>query len=74
MASRRVVRLARLLRLLRLGAILTRLMQRERALTSGTAFRFAALLTLLVIVIAGRSDEATMAPRNGGRVGPLTAH
>jgi voltage-gated potassium channel len=49
----RLLRLARLLRLLRLGAILTRLMQRERSISSGTAFRFAALLTLLVVVIAG---------------------
>lgn len=53
LSSLRFVRLARLLRLLRLGAILTRLMQRERAVSSGTAFRFAAVLTLLVIVIAG---------------------
>jgi voltage-gated potassium channel len=53
LSSLRLVRLARLLRLLRLGAIFTRLLQRERALSSGTAFRFAALLTLLVVVIAG---------------------
>jgi voltage-gated potassium channel len=53
LSSMRFVRLARLLRLLRLGAILTRVMQRERTLTSGTAFRFAALLTLLVVVTAG---------------------
>jgi voltage-gated potassium channel len=57
LSSLRLLRLARLLRLLRLGAILTRLMQRERALTSGTAFRFAALLTLLVIVIAGAAQS-----------------
>jgi voltage-gated potassium channel len=53
LSSLRLLRLARLLRLLRLGAILTRLLQRERTVTSGTAFRFAALLTLLVVVIAG---------------------
>lgn len=53
LSSLRLIRLARLLRLLRLGAILTRLLQRERALSSGAAFRFAALLTLLVVVIAG---------------------
>ncbi len=57
LSSLRLVRLARLLRLLRLGAILTRLLQRERALTSGTAFRFAALLTLLVVVIAGAVES-----------------
>lgn len=53
LSSLRLLRLARLLRLMRLGAIFTRLVQRERAMTSGTAFRLAALLTLLVIVIAG---------------------
>jgi voltage-gated potassium channel len=57
LSSLRLVRLARLLRLLRLGAILTRVLQRERALTSGTAFRFAALLTLLVVVIAGAVES-----------------
>jgi hypothetical protein len=31
-------------------------MQRERALSSGTAFRFAALVTLLVVVIAGAAE------------------
>jgi voltage-gated potassium channel len=57
LSSLRLVRLARLLRLLRLGAIFTRLLQRERALSSGTAFRFAALLTLLVVVIAGAVES-----------------
>jgi voltage-gated potassium channel len=56
LSSLRLLRLARLLRLLRLAAILTRLMQRERSVTSGTAFRFASLLTLLVIVIAGAAQ------------------
>lgn len=53
LSSLRLLRLARLLRLLRLTTILTRLVQRERTLTSGTAFRLAAMLTLLVVVIAG---------------------
>jgi voltage-gated potassium channel len=57
LSSLRLLRLARLLRLLRLGAILTRLLQRERTITSGTAFRFASLLTLLVIVIAGATQS-----------------
>jgi voltage-gated potassium channel len=57
LSSLRLLRLARLLRLLRLGAIFTRLLQREHALTSGTAFRFAALLTLLVVVIAGAVES-----------------
>jgi voltage-gated potassium channel len=53
LSSLRLLRLARLLRLVRLGAILTRLLQRERAVSSGAAFRLAALLTLLVVVVAG---------------------
>lgn len=57
LSSLRLLRLARLLRLLRLGALLTRLLQRERALTSGTAFRFAGLITLLVVVIAGATES-----------------
>jgi hypothetical protein len=57
LSSLSMVRLARLLRLLRLGAILTRLLQRERALTSGDAFRFAAILTLLVVVISGAVES-----------------
>jgi voltage-gated potassium channel len=57
LSSLRLLRLARLLRLLRLGAILTRLLQRERSVTSGDAFRLAALLTLLVVVIAGAAES-----------------
>ena len=53
LASMRLLRLARLLRLLRLGAILTRLIQRERDVTSGDAFRLVALLTVLIVVVAG---------------------
>ena len=56
LSSLRLLRLARLLRLLRLGAIFTRLLQRERALSSVDAFRFAALLTLLVVVVAGAAE------------------
>jgi voltage-gated potassium channel len=57
LSSLRLVRLARLLRLLRLGAILSRVLQRERALSSGAAFRFVALLTLLVVVISGAVES-----------------
>jgi len=53
LASMRLVRLARLIRLFRAGTILTRLLQRERALSSGTAFRFVALITVFVVVVAG---------------------
>lgn len=62
LSSLRFVRLAWLLRVLRLGAILMRLIQRERALSSGTAFRFASLLTLLVIVIAGAVQSLQVGP------------
>jgi voltage-gated potassium channel len=59
LASLRLLRLARLLRFLRLGALLTRALQRERALTSGETFRFVALLTMLVVVLGGAA-EATV--------------
>jgi voltage-gated potassium channel len=57
LSSLRLLRLARLLRLLRLGAIFSRMLQRERALTSGTAFRLAAILTALVVVLAGAVES-----------------
>lgn len=57
LASLRLVRLARLLRLLRLGAILTRAVQRERLVSSGTAFRFAALLTAFVVIVGGAAQS-----------------
>jgi voltage-gated potassium channel len=53
LASMRLVRLARLIRLFRAGTILTRLLQREKALSSGAAFRFVALITVFVVVVAG---------------------
>jgi len=53
LASMRLVRLARLIRLFRAGTLLTRLLQREKALTSGAAFRFVALITVFVVVVAG---------------------
>src|ERR1043166_4764350 len=56
LSSMRLLRLARLFRLLRLGALVTRMLQRERALSSGAAFRLAALLTLLIVVIAGATE------------------
>jgi voltage-gated potassium channel len=59
LASMRLVRLARLIRLLRAGTILTRMLQREKALSSGTAFRFVALVTVFVVVVAG-SVEAVV--------------
>jgi voltage-gated potassium channel len=53
LASMRLVRLARLIRLFRAGTILTRLLQREKALSSGMAFRFVVLITVFVVVVGG---------------------
>jgi voltage-gated potassium channel len=53
LASLRLVRLARLLRLLRLSAILSRALQRERVLSGGAAFRFVALITVIVVIVSG---------------------
>jgi voltage-gated potassium channel len=57
LSSLRLFRLTRLLRLVRLGAILMRAVQRERTLTSGTAFRFAALLTSFIVVLSGAVES-----------------
>jgi voltage-gated potassium channel len=56
LSSLRLVRLARLLRLLRLGVILGRAVQAERAVTSGDALRFAALITVIVVVVSGSAQ------------------
>jgi voltage-gated potassium channel len=53
LSSLRVVRLVRLLRLLRAGVLVARALQAERRLTSANAFRFAALATVFLTVIAG---------------------
>jgi voltage-gated potassium channel len=55
------IRLARFIRFLRLGALMTRALQRERHLTSGDAFRIAAVLTLTAVVIAGAAENAVAA-------------
>jgi voltage-gated potassium channel len=57
LSSLRVLRLVRLFRLFRLWAILARALQAERRLSSREAFRFAALVT--VVVVAG-AVEATV--------------
>ena len=59
LASLRLVRLARLLRLLRLSAILSRALQRERAMSSEEIFRFVGLVTVFVVVLSG-AVEATV--------------
>jgi voltage-gated potassium channel len=56
LSSLRLVRLVRLLRLLRLTAILTRAVQIEKRLSSGDALRFAALITVMVVVVSGAAQ------------------
>jgi voltage-gated potassium channel len=58
LSSLRLLRLARLLRLLRVGVIIGRAIQAERSLTSGTTFRFVALLTVFVVVVSGAAQAA----------------
>jgi voltage-gated potassium channel len=59
LASLRLIRLVRLLRLLRAGVVIGRALQAERRLTSGTTFRFMALATIFLVVIAG-AVQATL--------------
>jgi voltage-gated potassium channel len=58
LSSIRLLRLARLLRLLRAGVIVARAIQAEKALTTASAFRFVALLTVFIVVIAGAAQAA----------------
>jgi voltage-gated potassium channel len=58
LASLRLLRLARLLRLLRAGVILSRALQAERRMSSGQSLRFAAILTVFIVVIAGAAQAA----------------
>ena len=53
LASLRLVRLARLMRLVRAGVLIGRALQAERRLTTANAFRFAALATIFLVVVAG---------------------
>jgi voltage-gated potassium channel len=52
------LRLARLLRFLRFAVIVARALQAERRITSGDALRLAALLTVMMVVIAGAAQAA----------------
>jgi voltage-gated potassium channel len=52
------LRLIRLARLVRAGVIVARALKGERSLTSATTFRFVALITVLMVVVAG-SAQAT---------------
>jgi voltage-gated potassium channel len=53
LSSVRSVRLFRLLRVLRASAVVTRALQAERRLSSGTTLRFMALATIFLTVMAG---------------------
>lgn len=53
LAALRLARLLRLLRLLRLAALGTRALAAERLLTSRQGFRYAALATVVLVVVAG---------------------
>jgi voltage-gated potassium channel len=53
LSSLRLVRLARLMRLLRAAVIISRALQAERRLSSNDVFRFVALATIFLTVIAG---------------------
>jgi voltage-gated potassium channel len=57
LSSLRLVRLARLLRLFRVGMIATRALKAERRLASGTVLRSVALITTLVVVVAGAAES-----------------
>jgi len=53
LASLRLLRLARLLRFLRASVVIARALQAERRLSSGDTFRFVALATVFLVVMAG---------------------
>jgi voltage-gated potassium channel len=57
LSSLRLVRLARLMRLARAGVIIGRSLQAERRLTSTNVFRFAALGTVFLTVLAGAVES-----------------
>lgn len=65
LASIRLVRLARLMRLTRAAVVVGRALQAERRLTSTTTFRFVALATVFLTVIAGAVEE-TVDPHDFG--------
>jgi voltage-gated potassium channel len=53
LSTLRSVRLFRLLRILRAGVVISRALQAERRMTSGSALRAAALATVFLTVLAG---------------------
>lgn len=69
LSSLRLVRLARLMRLVRAVVVISRALQAERRLTSTNAFRFSALATVFLVVVAGAVQDL-VAPKKclaGGR-------
>lgn len=56
LSSLRFLRFGRVFRLLRASALITRAVQAERSLTSGTTLRLVALATLFLVVIAGAAQ------------------
>ena len=59
LSSLRLVRLVRLMRLLRIAVVIGRALQAERRLTTRSVFRFAAIATVFLVIIAG-ATEATV--------------
>jgi voltage-gated potassium channel len=57
LASLRLIRLARLMRLARAGVVIGRALQAERRLTSTNIFRFVALGTVFLVVVAGAVEN-----------------
>jgi voltage-gated potassium channel len=57
LSSLRLVRLARLMRLARALVVVTRALQAERRLTTTSTFRFVALATIFLTVVAGAVQE-----------------
>jgi voltage-gated potassium channel len=57
LSSLRLIRLARLMRLVRAAVVISRALQAERRLTSTNAFRFSALATVFLVVVAGALQD-----------------
>jgi voltage-gated potassium channel len=57
LASLRLVRLVRLMRFLRASVVIARALQAERRMTSGDTFRFVALATVFLAVMAGAAQS-----------------
>jgi type II secretory pathway component PulF len=67
LSSVRSVRLFRLLRVLRAGVVISRALQAERRMSSGSALRAAALATVLLTVLAGAVQSTVDATNSVAR-------